>query len=95
VVKVLDFGIAKSATQSEQTQTGTVKGKIGDMAPEQLLGHALDRRADIFVFGIVLWEMFTGQRLFTDSVSENLRLHHQGALPPHLASWTNLILFSG
>jgi serine/threonine protein kinase len=81
VVKVLDFGIAKSTAQSEQTQAGTVKGKIGYMAPEQLLGHPLDRRADIFVFGIVLWEMFTGQRLFTDSVSENLRLHHQGALP--------------
>ena len=62
-VKVLDFGIAKVAGGAE-TEVGTVKGKAQYMAPEQLLGDALDRRADIFGLGIVLYELATHQRLF-------------------------------
>ncbi|HEU4536663.1 MAG TPA: serine/threonine-protein kinase, partial [Polyangiaceae bacterium] len=81
VVKVLDFGIAKAATQSAQTQAGTIKGKPAYMPPEQLLGTAVDRRADLFVFGIVLWEMFTGTRLFTGTMSECLKRITGGPLP--------------
>jgi eukaryotic-like serine/threonine-protein kinase len=63
VVKVLDFGIAKVAGAAE-TEAGTVKGKSQYMAPEQLMGDRVDRRADIFGLGIVLYELATHARLF-------------------------------
>jgi eukaryotic-like serine/threonine-protein kinase len=64
VVKVLDFGIAKVKDASAQTQTGTVKGKYAYMAPEQLRGTAIDRRADVFALGVVIYEMLALRRLF-------------------------------
>jgi serine/threonine-protein kinase len=64
VVKVLDFGIAKVKDASAQTQTGTVKGKYAYMAPEQLRGTAVDRRADVFALGVVIYEMLALRRLF-------------------------------
>lgn len=63
-VRVLDFGIAKSARQREQTETGTLKGKLAYMAPEYLRGQPVDGRADEFALGVVLWEALTGRRLF-------------------------------
>jgi serine/threonine-protein kinase len=64
-VKLLDFGIAKAADSSLNTSTGTLKGKVAYMAPEQLHQNpALDRRADIFALGVMLWEAATGQRLW-------------------------------
>jgi len=62
-VKVADFGIAKSAIRTTASMQGTVKGKIPYMAPEQLRGHAVDRRADLYSVGAVLYEMLTGQRI--------------------------------
>jgi serine/threonine-protein kinase len=64
VVKVLDFGIAKVKDASAHTQTGTVKGKYAYMAPEQLRGAAVDRRADVFALGVVVYEMLALRRLF-------------------------------
>jgi tRNA A-37 threonylcarbamoyl transferase component Bud32 len=64
VVKVLDFGIAKVKDASAHTQTGTVKGKYAYMAPEQLRGAVVDRRADVFALGVVLYEMLALRRLF-------------------------------
>jgi len=64
VVKVLDFGIAKVKDASAHTQTGTVKGKYAYMSPEQLRGTAIDRRADVFALGVVVYEMFALRRLF-------------------------------
>ena len=64
VARVLDFGIAKAAGRMQETQTGQLKGKIGYMAPEQLLGRPLDRRVDIFAAGIVLWEAISGRKMF-------------------------------
>ena len=63
-VKVLDFGVAKAANRSTQTEAGQVKGKFAYMSPEQCLGKPLDWRSDIFGLGIVLWELSTGRRLF-------------------------------
>jgi eukaryotic-like serine/threonine-protein kinase len=63
-VKVVDFGIAKAANQEHHTKTGTIKGKFAYMPPEQLKGAVLDRRADIFALGIVLYELVTGQKPF-------------------------------
>ena len=64
-IKLCDFGIAKAATKVSQTQTGALKGKLQYMSPEQAWGKKIDRRTDIFSLGIVLFEMLTGERLFT------------------------------
>src|SRR5262249_42612433 len=78
-VKVLDFGLAKitepvsgasvSASMSptlslQATAAGIILGTAAYMAPEQAAGKRIDRRADIWSFGVVLWEMLTGRRLF-------------------------------
>jgi serine/threonine protein kinase len=63
-VKLVDFGVAKAATSSVKTRTGTLKGKISYMSPEQAKGGTIDRRSDVFSLGIVLWELLTGKRLY-------------------------------
>lgn len=64
-IKLLDFGIAKSTSHlDEATYSGDLKGKFSYMSPEQALQKGLDRRSDIFALGVVLWELFTGRRLF-------------------------------
>lgn len=63
-VKLVDFGVAKAAHNSQETRSGTVKGKIAYLSPEQCRGRAIDRRSDLFSLGIVLWEMLTTERLF-------------------------------
>ncbi len=63
-VKLIDFGVAKSASNVQQTRAGMLKGKISYMSPEQLRSRGTDRRSDIFSTGVVLWELLTGVRLF-------------------------------
>jgi serine/threonine-protein kinase len=71
-VKVLDFGLAKSVAQQEVTPdsptilsaTGMILGTAGYMSPEQARGREVDKRADIFAFGVVLYELLTDERLF-------------------------------
>ena len=63
-VKVLDFGIAKAADRLTRTETGYFKGKFAYMAPEQIKEQPVDRRADVFALGVVLFEALTGRRLF-------------------------------
>lgn len=65
-VKILDFGIAKVAGSLVETRVGTVKGKVRYMPPEQLDGRGVDRRADIFACGVILWEAIAGRRLWQD-----------------------------
>jgi eukaryotic-like serine/threonine-protein kinase len=64
-IKLVDFGIAK-AVGTAQTAHGVFKGKVAFMAPEQLLGESVDRRADLFTTGIVLWETVTGKPLMAE-----------------------------
>jgi eukaryotic-like serine/threonine-protein kinase len=64
-VKMLDFGIAKAATQLHETKTGEIKGKLSYMSPEQVLGKDIDSRSDIFSLGVVLYESLTGLKLFS------------------------------
>jgi serine/threonine-protein kinase len=54
-VKVLDFGIAKAVDSSLITRTGVLKGRVAYMAPEQACGYKVDRRADIYAAGVMLW----------------------------------------
>ncbi|HWO24946.1 MAG TPA: serine/threonine-protein kinase [Kofleriaceae bacterium] len=63
-VKVIDFGVAKFNSSGSKTMTGTIKGKLAYMSPEQILARGIDRRSDIFSLGVVLWELVTGCRLF-------------------------------
>ncbi len=66
-VKIIDFGIAKSQTNSEATQAGTIKGKLSYLAPEYLEGLELDARYDQFAIGITLWEMLCSRKLFKEN----------------------------
>ena len=75
-VKILDFGLAKlrepktqihgseDATRKALTDPGIVMGTAGYMSPEQVRGHTVDQRSDIFSFGAILYEMLTGNRAF-------------------------------
>ncbi|MFO0761215.1 MAG: serine/threonine-protein kinase [Byssovorax sp.] len=65
IARVLDFGIAKARGRAHQTETGQIKGKFAYMPPEQLRAEVLDRRADLYAAGVVLWESLVGARLFT------------------------------
>ncbi len=64
-VKITDFGIAMSTENVARTEAGIVKGKFGYMSPEQIKGAPLDRRSDVFAAGICLYELLTGERLFS------------------------------
>lgn len=64
LAKILDFGLAKLAEQTDVTRTGSTLGTIAYMAPEQIQGEDFDRRADIWSLGVVLYEMLTGSLPF-------------------------------
>ena len=101
-VKVLDFGLAKAfqpdasdpnmsmsptiSLTAAATQMGMVIGTAAYMAPEQASGKVVDRRADVWAFGVVLYEMLTGTRPFVgDDVSKTLA--HVIAIDP---DWSTL-----
>jgi serine/threonine protein kinase len=63
-VKLIDFGVARAASQSQKTQAGILKGKFGYMSPEMIRSLPVDHRSDVFAMGICLHEALTGSRLF-------------------------------
>ncbi|MBX3268812.1 MAG: serine/threonine protein kinase [Sandaracinaceae bacterium] len=72
-VKLIDFGIAKAATKVYETRAGVIKGTYGYIAPEQLVGTTrVDRRADVFAMGILLYEMVVGHHPYDVSDEPNL-----------------------
>ena len=64
-VKLTDFGIARAAELERRTEAGQLKGKLGYMSPEQVVGRELDHRSDLFTVGIVLAELVTLRPLFS------------------------------
>jgi serine/threonine protein kinase len=92
VVKILDFGLAKRVRESDAditkgvdeglTVTGTALGTVAYMSPEQLRGEPLDTRTDLFSFGLVLYEMATGQRAFGGSTIAVAAAAILGQQPP-------------
>ena len=72
-IKLVDFGIAKAALSSVETEVGVLKGKVAYMSPEQATSQPIDARSDIFAMGIVLWELLAKTRLMTgDSAAGTL-----------------------
>ncbi len=77
-VKVLDFGLAKAmngvqpVSPGEITKTGTIVGTASYMSPEQALGGQIDRRSDIWSFGVLFLEMLSGKRPFTGATTSDV-----------------------
>ena len=69
LVKLMDFGIAKSANDLNLTRPGTTMGSVYYMAPEQVRGGTVDARSDIYSFGVTLYEMLTGRKPFQADTS--------------------------
>jgi serine/threonine-protein kinase len=84
IARLIDFGIAKAATRTALTQPGTIKGKVGYMAPEQLLSERISRHADIFAAAVVLWEALANRRLI-EQQAEGAQSERPGALARRLA----------
>jgi serine/threonine-protein kinase len=84
VVKLMDFGIAKSKTDRKLTMTGTTMGSLYYMPPEQVQGLALDARSDLYSFGVSLYEMVTGSRPFKGQSDYDLMVAQlqKAPLPP-------------
>ena len=83
-VKVADFGIAKAIADADLTQPGLMVGTAKYLAPEQVRGEVVDRRADIYSLGIVLYEMLCGRPPFsadTDAATALARLHQDPLRP--------------
>jgi serine/threonine protein kinase len=75
-VKLLDFGIAKAENAEHLTQVGVIKGKVDYIAPEQIRGERVDRRADVFSLGVMLYEALAHVRFAGGSnVSEITKMH--------------------
>ena len=61
LVKLMDFGIAKSADEKNLTRPGTTMGSVYYISPEQVRGGTVDARSDIYSFGVTMYEMLTGE----------------------------------
>ena len=80
--KIMDFGIARMRTSDAKTQTGMLLGSPKYMAPEQLLGGAVDQRCDIFALGVVLYEALVGAPPFSGSDITQIMYQIVHAVPP-------------
>ena len=87
-VKLTDFGVARIQNSGEATRTqGTMVGTLKYMSPEQIQGHPVDARADLFAAGIVLYQLLTGKRAFdaeTDFALIQQIISHEPAAPSQL-----------
>jgi eukaryotic-like serine/threonine-protein kinase len=81
VIKLMDFGIARSGDERGLTMTGTTLGSIGYMSPEQVRGDPVDARSDLYSVGIVLYEFVTGRRPFLANSEYSIMAAHLNQVP--------------
>jgi len=87
VVKLMDFGIAKSTEDLNLTRPGTTMGSIYYMSPEQVRGGTVDGRSDIYSFGVTLYEMLTGRKPFQAETSYSVLNAQLNETPAPPAQW--------
>ncbi|TVT29154.1 Stk1 family PASTA domain-containing Ser/Thr kinase [Salinicoccus cyprini] len=75
-IKITDFGIAKALSETRLTETNQVMGSVQYISPEQAKGHMTDERTDIYSFGIVLYELITGELPFDGETPVSVALKH-------------------
>ncbi|MFO0671217.1 MAG: protein kinase [Polyangiaceae bacterium] len=84
--RLIDFGIAKAASRATTTTSGILKGKLRYMSPEQVRQKPLDRRADVFAAGVVLYEALTGQPPFPGDDAGDIAMSILLGEPPSVTS---------
>ena len=82
VVKLTDFGIARSTSATAITGTGMAVGTLAYMSPEQIQAGAIDARSDIYSFGVTFYEMVVGRRAFQGETQHALMKAQLEAIPP-------------
>lgn len=80
--KILDFGLARLSGVSAMTLTGNVVGTVDYIAPEQVMNEPVDTRADLYSFGVVLFEMLTGKKPFVGEEAISIIFQHINDTPP-------------
>src|SRR5882724_5870765 len=82
-VRIMDFGLARGASESRITKTGTIAGTLSYMSPEQVAASGVDHRSDIYSLGTVLYECLTGEPPFSGELQSILyRIVHEIPQPP-------------
>jgi len=81
-VKIIDFGIAKAASQNTKTRENLIKGKLAYMSPEQANGRVIDHRSDIFSTGIIMYELLAVRRMFRGETMHVLSLVRDAQYDP-------------
>ena len=81
-VKIIDYGIAKAASQNSKTRENLIKGKLSYMSPEQASGQTIDHRSDIFSTGIILYELLAVRRMFEGETMHVLSLVREAQYDP-------------
>jgi len=84
-VKLTDFGVA-DVEGMMRGEAGALRGTLGYMSPEQVLGHSVDARSDLFSLGIILWEMYANRRLFGGDGEADVMLKVRDARAPLLST---------
>lgn len=84
-IKLVDFGLAKAASQKEESDPGVIKGKFSYLSPEAAKGLVVDHRTDIFAAGIILWELIAGRRLYHGETDYDTVMMVREALVPPLS----------
>jgi len=85
-IKLVDFGVAKVSFRTTQTRAGTMKGKARYMAPEQVVNKNVDRRADVYSAGVMLWELLAGKKLVSGANMFEQLVNVLKTPPPRLSS---------
>ncbi|HET6336088.1 MAG TPA: serine/threonine-protein kinase [Polyangiales bacterium] len=83
-VKLVDFGVARAVTGSERPDADMIVGKLAYIAPEQARGEEVDRRADIFAVGVMLWEALSGKRFVDEKDLKEIRRKRSTGAEPRL-----------